>query len=240
MKIIEVIQRVQSLYSKGVQSDDSRLRPRHIYNKLLTTRAKLIEQKANKKQNISRWTYTVLPCVEVIEAPQTECPCLPDLGCKFYRSKYQIPAPIYSVFKPLIKPIMTLDGEDRFSYATWESAKYRKSNRYTSKTPSFYFRDNYLYFNLKIDPKVIIVTLIAEDPIEAETYKGYCDEIKDLCGNDISTDDCTPVYDFDFKLENSLIDTCVAMTAEELVNVFSQMREDKTNNNADSSIQEGK
>ena len=45
----EVIQRIQSLYSKGVQSDDSRLRPRHIYNKLLSTTAKLYEQQ--------KWMY---------------------------------------------------------------------------------------------------------------------------------------------------------------------------------------
>ena len=35
MKIKEIIQRVQSLYSKGVQSDDTRLSDRHIYNKMV-------------------------------------------------------------------------------------------------------------------------------------------------------------------------------------------------------------
>ena len=49
----EIIQRIQSMYSKGVESDDSRLRPRHIYNKLLTTTAKLYQQQKNKKQKIN-------------------------------------------------------------------------------------------------------------------------------------------------------------------------------------------
>ena len=49
MKIGEIIQRIQSLYSKGVESDDTRLMSRHIYNKLLTVRARLISQDAKKK-----------------------------------------------------------------------------------------------------------------------------------------------------------------------------------------------
>ena len=126
MIIEEAIARVQSLYSKGVESDDSRLRPRHIYNKLVSMRSKLMFQKANKRQPFSRWSYVVLACVEVVEAPQTECPCLPDLGCLFYRSKYPIPEPIHGLYGPLIKPISTLDGSQHFSLVQWESAKYSK------------------------------------------------------------------------------------------------------------------
>ena len=55
----EIIQRVQSMYSKGVESDDSRLRARHIYNKLLTTTAKLYQQQKNKKQRIKRIINTI-------------------------------------------------------------------------------------------------------------------------------------------------------------------------------------
>ena len=53
MLIKEIVQRIQSLYSKGVQSDDSRLSDRHIYNKMITVRSKLISQQHNKKQKIS-------------------------------------------------------------------------------------------------------------------------------------------------------------------------------------------
>ena len=35
---------VQSMYSHGVQSDDSRLSGRHIYSKLVSARARLIEK----------------------------------------------------------------------------------------------------------------------------------------------------------------------------------------------------
>ena len=60
MKVIEIIQRIQSLYSKGAQSDDSRLSDRHIYNKLLTLRSKYISQQAKKKQKVNQWNFQVL------------------------------------------------------------------------------------------------------------------------------------------------------------------------------------
>jgi len=59
MTIKEIIQRVQSLYSKGVQSDDVRLEDRHIYNKMITVRSKLISQEAKKRQKINQWNYQI-------------------------------------------------------------------------------------------------------------------------------------------------------------------------------------
>ena len=91
MIIKEVIQRVQSLYSKGVESDDTRLSSRHIYNKLLTVRAKLFQEKINKKQFISPYSYSEFNCIELIKVPVHECPCVPPLGCCTLRSKYKFP-----------------------------------------------------------------------------------------------------------------------------------------------------
>ena len=71
MKVHEIIQRVQSLYSKGCQSDDSRLSPRHIYSKLVSLRSKYISQQAKKKQKINQWNFQTLPCVELIDRKST-------------------------------------------------------------------------------------------------------------------------------------------------------------------------
>ncbi len=64
----EAIQRVQSMYSKGVQSRSSRLSARHIYSALITARSILIKQQSNKNQKANQWTYQVLPCVELIKS----------------------------------------------------------------------------------------------------------------------------------------------------------------------------
>ena len=61
MRVGDIIQRIQSLYSKGSQSDDTRLTPRHIYNKMLTVRSKLISEGAKKKQKVNYFYEFHLP-----------------------------------------------------------------------------------------------------------------------------------------------------------------------------------
>ena len=112
MKIKELIQRIQSTYSKGVQSDDSRLTNRHIYNKLLTTRALLLSREVNKKRKLSAWNYSTLPCVEIVEITSNEeCPCIPDVGCSVYRSKHKLPKPIVSLSSHMIKGVYSTDAQ---------------------------------------------------------------------------------------------------------------------------------
>jgi len=53
MKVEEAIQRVQSMYSRGLQSKDSRLSSRHIYSALCSGRATLIQQQIDKGQKLS-------------------------------------------------------------------------------------------------------------------------------------------------------------------------------------------
>jgi len=102
MKISEAIQRIQSLYSLGVQSDDSRLKSRHVYNKMKTVRGRLLYEKANKKQYIANSNYQILNCVELIKAEVHECPCIPPLGCCIYKTKHPLPAPLYKTSSPSI------------------------------------------------------------------------------------------------------------------------------------------
>ena len=74
MKIGEIVTRIQSLYSKGVASDDSRLSNRLIYNKMLTVRSRLVVEQAKKKQRISRWNYQTISCIELIEVSTADLP----------------------------------------------------------------------------------------------------------------------------------------------------------------------
>src|SRR5690606_20582736 len=105
----EIIQRIQSLYSKGVNSDDSRLSNRHIYNKLLTVRSRIISQEAKKKQRISSWNYQTIPCIELIKVEAHNCPCIPPLGCQILRSRYPLPKPLSGLSGELIKNVTSID-----------------------------------------------------------------------------------------------------------------------------------
>lgn len=228
MKVKSIIQRVQSLYSKGVQSDDSRLSPRHIYNKMLSVRLMLITQKANKKQSLNQWNYQVLPCIELIKVDRHECPCLPPVGCKFYRSKYKIPKPIYSIFGPLIQSVTTVDGSVIFSATTWEGIKYEVNNKYTGKSPKYFIKNQYLYILGGNKPKVVTIPGgIFEDPIEVDKFLSYCNEGCTDC------QECESPLDKEFPIDGDLIEPLIEFCKSELIGEFVQMSQDKTNNSKD-------
>ena len=233
MIIGEIIQRVQSLYSKGVQSDDSRLTTRHIYNKMLTVRAKLISQEAKKKQKVNQWNYQTLPCIELEKAPIHECPCLPPIGCKILKTKHPLPKPLSNLDNHLIQSVTSLDGEVLYSEVGWVEKKYKSSNKYTSAKPDYYIRNRYLYLTHKNGPKIITVTGLFEDPIEVSNYPSFCEE--DCTTEDCK--DCTSPIDKEFPIDNDMVDTLIEMSVNELLVLFSQGKEDISNNTRDSTIQ---
>lgn len=218
----EIIQRVQSLYSKGIQSDDSRLSSRHIYNKLISLRSRLISQKVNKRQKISQWSYQTLPCIGLEKAPKNECPCIPPIGCEILKSKYPLPKSVTSIDKHIIQSVTSLDGSEVYNETFFEIEKYSKGNKYTKNNISYYIRNGYLYVTGTIGLEVITLTGIFEDPTEVINYKSYCEDDCEEC--------CESVLDQDFPIDGDLIDVLVELSVKELIEVFSQMREDRNNN----------
>lgn len=234
MKIEELIQRVQSLYSKGVQSDDSRLTSRHIYNKLTTVRAKLVTEEAKKNQIINNWNYQTLPCVELVKAAPHECPCLPAIGCDILKSRYELPKPITDLGKHIIHSVTSLDRTGSISYSMidFNQLKYIYANKYTSKNPVYWIRNNYLYTSYIEGPKVVAVTLLAEDPLQAKQFPSFCDE---SC---VDCQDCTSPLDLEFPIDNDKIDVLIELCVNELVVLFSKTVEDISNNTKDSESQQ--
>jgi hypothetical protein len=118
MIIAEIIERIQSLYSVGVSNDETRLSDRHVYNKTLTVRMQLLSQQLKKKQRMSDWNYTILPCVELIKVPSHECACLGDLGCDVYRTKFKIPRVMTDSNRHYIEYVMSIDNGMRIEETT--------------------------------------------------------------------------------------------------------------------------
>ena len=233
MIIQEIIARITNLYEKGVPSRQSRLSPRHIYNKMLTVRSKLISQEAKKKQKINQWSYQTIPCVELIKAEVHECPCLPPIGCEILRSKYPIPKPMTDLNNHLIQSVTTLDGSVIFSEISWNEKKYKSSNKYTANKPDYYIRNNYLYITHKSGLKVIAITGLFDDPVLVEKFPSFCQDCVDC-------QDCTSPLDKEFPIDNDMIDTLIDMCKQELIEQFSQMIEDTTNNSSASTPETSK
>ncbi len=234
MEIIKVIQRVQSAYSKGVQSDDSRLTNRHIYNALVTNRQRLIVQQARKRQKLSDWNFIVLPCVELIEVPAHECSCLMELGCRVYRTKYPLPKVLTDLNRHIISWVFTIDNSMKIEEASREEILYIKGNKYTSGKQKYVLENSHLYFPVRGGtPGVVKVKLLAEDPVEAYNYPS-------MCGDCVDCEDCEAIVDKEFPIDGELLQTVIEMTAEELIGIFWKGQEDQTNNTADSKKEESK
>lgn len=233
MLVKDIIQRVQSLYSKGVQSDDTRLSNRHIYNKMVTVRSKLLSQEAKKKQKISQWNYQTLTCIELITVPAHECPCLPTLGCEVLRSKYELPEPLTGLNGSLIEWVRTIEKSIKIDYISINALNAQKGNKYTAKKLQYFIENGYLYISTPSKLKVVSLKAVFEDPIVADTFENYCDTCED-CNK------CVDYLEENFPIDNDMLDTLVELTVQEVVILFQQNRENITNDSRDNLKEQSK
>lgn len=231
MILREFIQRVQSLYGKGLQSASSRLTPRHIYSAMLTGRSVLISQQVTKNQVISQWNYQILPCIELETAPVHECPCVPPQGCKILRSKFKLPKPITGLEKDLIQSVLSLDGKIKFDAETYENVKYSLGNKYTANKPTYYIHNGYLYVTVLTMLKVITVRGLFEDYLEATAFANLCGNCEDC--------ECNDILDTEIPIDGRLIRPLLQLTYDELIVMFKQMTEDRSNNTKDDTASTG-
>lgn len=223
----ELIERIQNAYSKGVQSDDSRLSSRHIYSKLKSVRNKIISQQLKKRQKISDWNFIILPCTELIKVENHECPCLPSIGCQVYRTKHKLPKVLTDLNKHIIQWVMTVESSKIIDEITRESYLYNAGNKYTSKHLKYILENEYLYIYGENIPQLIKIKLLAEDPIEAYNFPSYC-------GNDSNNNECESMFDKVFPIDGDMIELLIEMSFPELITIFNQSTEDKLNDSTDS------
>jgi hypothetical protein len=225
----EIIDRVQSLYSKGIKSDDSRLRNRHIFSKLNSVAVMLISQKAKKKQFLSLNNYQTLSCVKLIKASVHQCPCAPAKGCNFYISELPIPNIISNLNGLLINYVSNLTGKIIFNYKEWENFKYLKGEKYTQYDPYYTFVNNHLLVYYKDSPEIVAIQAVFENMF-VSTLFNTCEK----------QPTCLSPLDFDFPIESDLVEPLIEITVLELVDKFNQSIEDKTNNASDTIKEQSK
>jgi hypothetical protein len=171
----------------------------------------------------------------MIEAAKHECPCLPPIGCKILRTKEVLPSVLTNLDSHLIQSVTSIEGSIVFSEITWKEMKYKAGAKYTRFKPEYFIRGDYLYITTKNASEVISIEALFQNPEEADTFPSYCD---DPDCTDCS--DCTSILDKVFPLDDDLIDTVVEMANAELISLFTQMVEDKTNNSSDTEEQRTK
>ena len=229
MVIAEYLDRIQSLYARGLPSMATRLEDRLIYSKMLSTRKFLIAQQIKKRQKISDWNYIVLPCVELIKVPASECTCFGSLGCDIWRTKIALPKVLTDLDRHYIEYVMAIDNSMKIEETTATSFTYSKGNKYTKEKPKYYFENGHLYFPVQASPGIVKIKFLPEDPIEAKKYPSACAEDT----NCVDCVDCAAAYDYEFPLDGELEEALIKFCVEELVILFSQISQDIHNNSKD-------
>lgn len=229
MTIGNLIDRIQQNYSKGVGSDDSRLEPTIIYSEMLSTRNQLIVRKAQKKQMVSQWNYTTLDCLKTVEAPITECDCVPDIikkNCKVYKVECEFPEVISYKDNYLIETISNSVYTKEYSLVSLQDLKNVSGRKYTANVPRAYIRNSYLYLIDTVHPKQIQLSAVLNDPLDIV-------KVKD-CSCSLYYDPCRSFYDYNFPIDSGLVESLVEMVVSTLINTYMKVPEDITNNSRDS------
>lgn len=124
---------------------------------------------------------------------KAECPV--DLDCEVLRTVHKVPRPIRSSYT-LFDFVGTPDKSTAYAYAAPEMAEfYTKYNRYTGKSPKYFYVNGYIYVYNIDDLEYINVRGIFPDPRDLSDFK---------CENEpCYTDD--DQYDLPDDLINSII-----------------------------------
>lgn len=223
MIIGEAIQRIQSAYSKGMQSDDSRLSNRHIYSKLRSSRIRIISQVINKNQIVSQWCYQPI-YIKMLSVSKHECSDITSDTCKVLKSANPLPQIFTDMDKHLIQSVTTIDGSHGFGKTTWDSIRFKNGRKYTKEIPEYFIKDGYLYITNKKTQDLLVVTALFNDPIEAKKYS-------DSCGKESLS--CKSYLEYDFAIDGKLEEVIIEMTNQEFIYNFSQTKDDRLNNAAD-------
>jgi len=218
MLIKDVISRISALYEKGASSDNSRLSARHIYNKLVTSRATMLRRDFDKKRGASDWIYQSIDCVEMKPASNKICECVDiPAGCSLLQSVQEIPKTIAPAFGPEIAYVGNSDGSKLYSGSGFVRNKYKSGNKYTSKQPDWFILERFLYVTIEDLTKYVSVTAVFEDPLQVfdvDTCNQYA---------------CLNPLEQVFPVSIHMIDPIVEMTVAELVTIMKSVPEDKEN-----------
>jgi hypothetical protein len=197
MKTIEHVYAIKNILSKGEVSDDYSYSNKLILHFLEVSRARLIEEKANKYHHISEQSYSSL-CMDLEKGTFHNCCTGPDDKC-LLKSVKEIPKTINTRFGNLTK-VTDLAGNviPMGSITTDSLSQYS----ITAKNSTVWFiHDSKLYIKNNNDLEKVVVNglfLNPEDSLEE-------------CP-DSTTINCPSYLDTEFPIDSDLIDAMYQLT----------------------------
>jgi hypothetical protein len=218
----EYISEIETRYSKGVPSTDTRLKKRFIFSKLKQVRSNLIVQHVNKKQLLNDSFYQLLPAVELIPFSGTFINNV-SLNNDLSISKEKLPVIITTINKPLIDFVSNIDGSFLYNSTTMLTLKNSKGRKYTSEKPNYVYFDNNLLLSKRRNLTAVSVRAVFENPIDAYLYP-----VNGNCENK-----CISYFEIPFYCDDDMGKAIIEITVEELLKVYAAKKEDKTGDTID-------
>jgi len=179
------------------------------------TRATLIAQALNRRDDISDTWTQYINCLEMEQVDSSLC-CLAPSDCKVARSVLQLPSTVDTWKDNGIISVSGMDGS-QISKSNPIKQKYQQYNKYTSKNSSWHLIDDYLY--IINDPFIekVGVALIAEFPSDLSRFV------------DCNNQSCF-TKDSRYPVSISMASTIIDIILKTKVNPFMTLSSDNSNN----------
>jgi hypothetical protein len=223
MKIEEAIYRVKDKAANGTPSESNRIRDRRVMSAINTAYHHIIKEEIKQKMYIpSEKTYIHLPCIEMEDAPISDCDCIKIKLCTSRRSKHKLPKILSLNGKDYIENISVIDGSSFYSYTGFQSAKRSAANKFAANFKVAYIKNDYLY-TIGDNFDVVSADIIPSDITEAIEFNSLCTK-KDENGEDAN---CFDFLEQELSIELSYMHRIIDMAAKEIIN---KIEEDNISN----------
>ncbi|MBP8762315.1 MAG: hypothetical protein KBH21_00515 [Acetoanaerobium sp.] len=172
----------------GYTSDDTSYSDLALWEQLISTRAGVIRNLQKAKFKFGDRMFQTLPCIMLEEVDANECGIIPPSGCKILKSTCPIPSFL------ILNSVVNQLGTEHFDIVRWDMLDGKLQSRVESVRNSSYAairninNNNFLYIFNNIHLRNIVVTAIAEDPVE---FAHFCGDVDSKCNPlelDIATD----------------------------------------------------
>lgn len=202
MLLSEIIWNIKNLYNGGIQSDDVNLSDEQLAHIINYYRAKLIKQEQEKSKAVKDLFIQNLGKLDVSKFDKNEC-CIIE-NCVL-RTKLKIPKPLESSIGLNLSFVGLLNGKP-FQRYNANSAYWKQNNKYTNKSPGYYYQNGYIY--LINTPNIMLSYIniqgIFEDPKVAEDFR--------TCDCSQNNEKCSDTgFDFEYPIPAHLEDTLFKM-----------------------------
>lgn len=201
MTLLELIYNIKNLKAGGIQSDDENISDAQYAFIIDYYRNKLIKQEQEKGKFTKDLYIQNLGKVDIDKYDAHEC-CEIE-NCKL-RTKIKIPKPLETNTGLSLSFVGLLNGIP-FQKYSFNSSLWQQYNRYTSKSPGYYYQNGYIYLinTPNIMLKYINIQGIFENPEKAESFRTCdCSQNNLICNNS---------FDFEYPMPTHLVDTLFKM-----------------------------